>query len=321
MARRDSMTLDDHPTAHGKKAARNLADLRRHYEVERALAERLRASSKEERRALYGEIYNELFARVPDHPQLTRKVSPEKSRRKYLGEYRLIAKFTRPDSHFLEIGAGDCALSLHVAKRVRSVTAFDVSDTILKDIAAPANVELRVFDGCELPVEESSIDVAYSNQVIEHLHPDDAAQQIASVLRALRPGGCYVCVTPNRINGPHDISQFFDTVASGLHMKEYTYRDLDRLFRSLGFDSTRACIGVKGRFFAVPVGLIAAVENILSVLPVRLRVAVGRTPLFERLLIIRFLGRRPRSHASEPVGLISSESVGLISSKSVDVIS
>jgi SAM-dependent methyltransferase len=297
MARRDSLTLEDHPSAHGKKAARNLADLRRHYEVEHALAERLRASTKEERRALYGQIYNELFARVPDHPQLTRKVSPERSRRKYLGEFRLIQKFTKPDSHFLEIGAGDCALSLHVAKHVRSVTAFDVSDTILKDIAAPANVQLRVFDGCEIPVEGGSIDVAYSNQVIEHLHPDDAELQLASVLRALRPGGCYVCVTPNRINGPHDISQFFDTVASGLHMKEYTYRDIDRLFRSIGYDQTRACLGVKGRFFAVPVGVIGTLESLLSLLPARLRVAIGCTPLFERLLIIRFVARRPRSRA------------------------
>ena len=297
MDRRDSMTLDDHPSAHGKKARRNVDDLRRHYEVERALADRLRASSGAERRAMYGEIYNELFARVPDHPQLTRKVSEERSRRKYLGEFRLIEKFITPDTNFLEIGAGDCALSLHVAKHVRSVTALDVSDIILKDITAPANVTLRVFDGCDIPVEPGSIDVAYSNQVIEHLHPEDAALQVASILTSLRPGGCYVCVTPNRLNGPHDISQFFDTVATGLHMKEYTYRDLDRFFRGLGYDGTRACLGVKGRFAALPVAAVGVVEAALSVLPSRVRVAVARTSLFEKLLIIRFVAHRPRSRA------------------------
>lgn len=297
MARRNTMTLDEHPSAHGKQARRNLEELRRHYEVERALADRLRASSGAERRALYGEIYNELFARVPDHPQLTRKVSEERSRRKYLGEFRLIEKFITPETNFLEIGAGDCALSLHVAGHVRSVTALDVSDTILKDIAAPANVSLRVFDGCDIPVEPGSIDVAYSNQVIEHLHPEDAALQVTSILKALRPGGCYVCVTPNRLNGPHDISQFFDTVATGLHMKEYTYRDLDRFFRDLGYDGRRACIGVKGRFAALPVACIGAVEALLSMWPAGVRVRIGRTPLFERLLIIRFVARRPRPRA------------------------
>jgi SAM-dependent methyltransferase len=297
MERRDTMTIDDHPRAHGKRARRNAGDLRRHYEVERALAERLRASSGEARRALYGQIYNELFARVPDHPQLTRKVSPERSREKCLAEFRLIRRFIRPDAAFLEIGAGDCALSLHVARHVREVTALDVSATILSDVAAPPNVRLRVFDGCEIPLPAESIDVAYSNQVIEHLHPDDAALQIASILRCLRPGGCYVCVTPNRLNGPHDISQYFDTVASGLHMREYTYRDLDRLFGSLGYAHARACLGLKGRFTVLPARWMTPVEAALSLLPPRLRVAVGRTPLLERLLIIRFVAFRPRERA------------------------
>jgi len=288
------MTINEHPSAHGKVSDRNLADLKRHYDVERALGDRLRTLPADERRAMYGEIYNELFARVPDHPQLTRKVSAERSRLKTLAEFRLIQKFITPQSEFLEIGAGDCAVSLHVAKHVRGVTALDVSDTILKDIAAPANVRLRVFDGCDIPVEPGTIDVAYSNQVIEHLHPEDAALQVASILRALKPGGCYLCVTPNRLNGPWDISMFFDTVATGLHMKEYTYRELDRVFRGLGFDRTRACIGVKGRFVALPVGCVGALESVLSILPVRARIALGRTPLLEKLLIIRFLACKPR---------------------------
>jgi SAM-dependent methyltransferase len=297
MEHRDAITVDDHPTAHGKKSLRNLADLRRHYDVEHALGERLRTSSAAERRALYGEIYNELFARVPDHPQLTRKVSPEMSRRKFMAEFRLIQRFITPQTEFLEVGAGDCALSLHVAKHVRRVTALDVSDTILRDIDAPSNVRLLVFDGCELPLEPGTIDVAYSNQVIEHLHPEDAALQVAGILRSLKPGGCYVCVTPNRLNGPHDISQFFDTVASGLHMKEYTYRELDVFFRGLGFDRTRACLGVKGHFAAVPVWCAGIIEAMLSILPARMRIAIGRTPLFEKLLIIRFVAYRPRSRS------------------------
>jgi SAM-dependent methyltransferase len=291
------MTAEGPRGEYGRKAERSLEDLRRHYEVERALADRLRASTGAQRRALYGEIYNELFARVPDHPQLTRKVSHERSREKCLAEFQLIRKFITPSTDFLEIGAGDCALSLHVAKHVRRVTALDVSDTILRDIQAPENVALRVFDGCDLPLEPESIDVAYSNQVIEHLHPEDAALQVASIWKALRPGGRYVCVTPNRLNGPHDISMFFDTVATGLHMKEYTYRDLDRFFRGLGYDETRACLGMKGRFAALPVAMIGALEGVLSLLPSRMRVAIGRSPLFERLLIIRFVARKPRRRA------------------------
>jgi SAM-dependent methyltransferase len=294
MDRRDSMTVE-HPSAHGKISERNLADLKRHYDVERALGDRLRTLPSAERRAMYGEIYNELFARVPDHPQLTRKVSPERSRQKTTSEFRLIRKFITPATAFLELGAGDGAVSLHVAQHVRAVTALDVSDTILNGIEAPSNVRLVVFDGCEIPLDPESIDVAYSNQVIEHLHPEDAALQMRSLLRTLKPGGCYICVTPNRLNGPHDISMFFDTVATGLHMKEYTYRELDRFFRALGFDRTGACIGIKGKFAMLPVWCAGVIETALSILPTRVRVAVGRTPLFEKLLFIRFVAYRPRA--------------------------
>jgi hypothetical protein len=42
--------------------------LRLHYEVERELSDRLRAASAEERATLDGEVYDELFRRVEDHP-------------------------------------------------------------------------------------------------------------------------------------------------------------------------------------------------------------------------------------------------------------
>jgi len=293
----NSLNPEDFPSAHGQRSDRNRADLRRHYEVERELGDRLRTLPATERRAMYGRIYNELFSRVPDHPQLTRKVSPERSRQKYLSEFRVLKKFLTPATEMIEIGAGDAALSRYAAGFVRRVTALDVSDAILKDIAIPDNMRMVVFDGCDIPVEGGSIDVAYSNQVIEHLHPEDAALQARSILRALKPGGCYVCLTPNRLNGPHDISMYFDTVATGLHMKEYTYRELDGFFRGLGFDRTRACVGLKGRFALVPIWCVGVFETALSLLPVRMRIAVGRTPLFERLLVIRFVARRPRRSA------------------------
>lgn len=45
--------------------------IRAHYEIERDLASRLREAPAAERLALYRTVYKALFARVPDHPQLT----------------------------------------------------------------------------------------------------------------------------------------------------------------------------------------------------------------------------------------------------------
>jgi SAM-dependent methyltransferase len=148
------------------------------------------------------------------------------------------------------------------------------------------------FDGCDLALEDETVDVAYSNQVIEHLHPDDAITQLANIWRTLKPGGVYVCVTPNRVNGPHDISRFFDPIATGFHLKEYTYADLDRLMRQIGFVDTRAIIGLKGRFAVAPVPAMRAVESAALLVPPRIRARLDS--LMERLLIVRMLGRKPR---------------------------
>src|SRR3712207_6241441 len=53
------------------QVGRTPARVRHHYEVERELADRLRRAGPGERLRLYSEVYDELFRRVPDHPQLT----------------------------------------------------------------------------------------------------------------------------------------------------------------------------------------------------------------------------------------------------------
>ena len=52
---------DETPTAY---------PLREHYLIERELADRLRSAPRSERGALYSELYDELFRRVPYHPML-----------------------------------------------------------------------------------------------------------------------------------------------------------------------------------------------------------------------------------------------------------
>jgi hypothetical protein len=47
---------------------RTTRQLREHYEIEKALANRLRAAKKPDRESLYATVYDELFQRVPQHP-------------------------------------------------------------------------------------------------------------------------------------------------------------------------------------------------------------------------------------------------------------
>jgi SAM-dependent methyltransferase len=266
-----------------KQKLRTDADIESHYRVEVELAGRLRAAPRAERLGLYGAVYDELFRRVPTHPQLTRKVSDAERRAGVADRIVLLRRFIEPDTVFLEIGAGDGSLTVEVAQRARLCYALDVSREILGGVDHP-RVQAVWSDGCSVPVPAGSVTVAYSFQVMEHIHPDDALEQLHNLFDAIAPGGSYVCVTPNRLNGPHDVSKFFDTVARGFHLKEYTIAELEALFRQVGFRRVEAWPRFNGRYVRLPLGLVKGFEAVFGLLPASWRRGLGRKPFFRNLL-------------------------------------
>jgi len=160
---------------------RTAAQLREHYDIEKELAAKLRNASREERQRLYTSLYNELFQRVPSHPQLTQKSSPEMAVAAVATQMKFLGRFLNKDITFLEVGPGDCALSLEMTKYAKQVYAVDVSDEITKGLMPPPNFQLILSDGCSIPIPPSSLDVVYSNQLMEHLHPDDAFEQLRNI--------------------------------------------------------------------------------------------------------------------------------------------
>jgi SAM-dependent methyltransferase len=241
--------------------------LRAHYAIEKALADRLRAANKEERKRLYAEVYDELFREVPDHPQHTEREDPAQRAAGAARRARLLSRFLTPASTFLEVGPGDLALALQVARQVGKVYAVDVSSEITKGNKLPANFELILSDGSSIPVQANSVDVAYSDQLMEHLHPDDALDQLKNIFQSLKPGGVYICITPNRISGPHDISLYFSDVPSGFHLKEYTTTDLVRILKDAGFSKVAVPVPVRGRYIILPAFLATTLEAVLGLLP------------------------------------------------------
>jgi SAM-dependent methyltransferase len=260
-----------------------------HYQVEKELAAKLRNASRLERRQLYSTAYDDLFRRVPHHLQLARKNSPAEQAASVQLQLGLLQRFLAPDTCFLEIGAGDCALSLQLAQRVRKVYALDVCATIAKEDRTPPNFQLIISDGVSVPVPDGSVTVAYSNQLMEHLHPEDAAEQLANIVRSIASGGVYVCITPNGLTGPHDISRYFDDTATGFHLKEYTITELRRIFRNAGFRRTVQYARLGQRYFAIPAVLTRALEGTLGALPAALRKRLCRNRLARALLQIRLV--------------------------------
>jgi SAM-dependent methyltransferase len=181
-----------------------------HYELERRLADRLRVACRDERSRLYTEVYSELFDSLPDHPQ---KTAVDSRADRIAKQVRLLKPRIRRGDVYLEIGCGDALLPFALSGFAREVLGLDVTDALVDFAAAPTNFRFLKTDGVEIPLAENSVDLAHSDQLMEHLHVEDAEAQLREIHRVLRPGGRYVCKTPSSVTGPHDISVFFDEVA------------------------------------------------------------------------------------------------------------
>ena len=264
----------------GERAApaRSVARLRAHFDIERELALRLRDASRGERRVLYAAVYDELFRRVPDHPQLLKRTSGEERQRDVDGQMRLLGRFLHPAASLIEIGPGDCALAIAACRQVRTVFAVDVSAEIAPRSGLPPNFELHLSDGVSVPHPPGGADIIYSNQLMEHLHPEDALEQLRNIHAALAPGGRYLCVTPNRLTGPHDISRYFGEEARGFHLKEYSARELMALFRQAGFERPEVHALIHGRYRRVPAWMVSPLEGLLEHSPAPLRRKLAALP-------------------------------------------
>jgi SAM-dependent methyltransferase len=249
---------------------------------ETELAQRLRAANRLERRPMYGEIADEYTRRFPEH-------LPKDSARKVRTagfERRFLARFLAPTMTVAEIGPGRCHLAFSLAPLVGHIYGIDVASGYVDKDRAPANFDLMLTDGIHLPPPTASVDLVISNQLMEHLHPEDAIEQLHEIHRILKPGGGYVCVTPSCINGPHDCSAYFDDLpcpirgknyaATGLHLKEYTTREIVQVFLDVGFREVQTWIGARGYYVSVPTALLNLIEAGAQLAPAELR---KRSPL------------------------------------------
>jgi SAM-dependent methyltransferase len=250
--------------------------LRHHYDVEKELGDRMRNSTREERTELFSRLYGELFERVPDHPRLVRRETPEESRRGVGARMAILRDHIGPETTLLEFAPGDCRLAYEACKHVEKVLGVDISDQRAAGDEGPANFELVVYDGYQLEVEPGSVDVAFSYQFLEHLHPDDVPLHLKMAFEALRPGGCYIFDTPHGHSGPHDISRYFSDTPQGFHLKEWTYKQMFATLRAAGFSKCYTFRGRRARMSKWFNAITLALEAVVGMLPRRLTMPLRR---------------------------------------------
>ena len=261
---------------------------------ETEIAAKLRNAGRTDRLALYGPLYDQYAEAFPASvPGGGNEPDPNVGY-----EVAFARRFVSPDAVVAEVGPGRCAFAIALSAHCRQVYAIDVADHSPSG-AVPSNFSHMLTDGIHIPLPDQSVDVVISNQLMEHLHPDDAADQLREVFRILHPGGRYICVTPNRLHGPHDSSARFDDlpcpmengtyVANGLHLKEYTNAELSRLFEAAGFRRCRCFAGARGRYVRIPRQLMETAEAWLRRVPPRMR---KRSRVLRVLLGVRMVAEK-----------------------------
>ena len=109
-----------------------------------------------------------------------------------------------------------------------------------------------LYDGYQLDLPDDCVDLVFSDQLVEHLHPEDTLHHFRLVRRILAPEGAYVFRTPHALCGPHDVSRFFSDAPEGFHLKEWTYRELEPVLRETGFGTLRAFWNGRGARTPLP---------------------------------------------------------------------
>jgi len=221
-------------------SSRTIEQVTNHYNVEKALATRLKAANQADRKVIYSSMYDELFTKVPDHPRLTTRSNSNESAKKVSHKIALLKSFLSPECTFVEFAPGDGRLLKHAAQYCEQAIGIDISDQRESTETFPTNTNLIVYDGYDLgKISDSSVDIVFSDQLIEHLHTDDVEIHFDNIKRILKNGGKYIFRTPHAYSGPHDVSQYFSPTPECFHLKEWTFVDADELVMNNRFSKIK----------------------------------------------------------------------------------
>jgi len=271
-------------------------EVRQRYTMERQLAAQIRSALPSEREAAVASAYAAYFRRFPfvraeDH--LDMGTTP--------GKLAFLRCLLRDSTRILEIGCGYGGTLRALAGEREGCVGLDVAGALISKAREQGKVAFVAGSAVRFDAGEASFDAAFSIDLVEHLHPDDLPAHLASVRRALRPGGCYTVMTPHRATGPHDVSRYFERAAAGLHLREYSYAELGRLAKAAGFRGLTAPLlplrlavvaPALVRRSLAPVGWKVPLERAGPALPAgRVRTAVFKAAALQTVCLVMYKPR------------------------------
>lgn len=260
-----------------------------HWALERSLARELLSSDAEHRWEVFERCYTTLYSELHWLNEIGGQPSTEAPLQAAQDWAHLIGPAPK---RVYEVGSGKGGLIAALADLGYDCTATEITrERGAKWTDSRASVRWRTSDGVHLDRFEAaeSYDAVISDQVIEHLHPDDLLAHFSGAHHILGTGGRYVFATPHTFEGPFDVSRVFGRDrAEGMHLKEYTYRELRIALRQAGFNRIGAALrlprGMRARFGGKPrpissqayLRYLTALERVIERRPSRRRRNIAR---------------------------------------------
>jgi len=148
------------------------------------------------------------------------------------------------EPHFFEIGYGSGLLLKRVSDWGFSAAGIEVSPSMhgqaCRLLGPDHQVDLHLGDFLKSDFAEprAGYTLAYWNDVFEHVPPDEILDYLRKIHEILVPGGQLVTITPNWHMRPSDVTRAVRpprTEAAGLHLREYTLREVTGLLDEAGF--------------------------------------------------------------------------------------
>jgi len=265
----------------------------RHWELEKHFKKELLASNPENRWDVFERCYSMLYSELWWLNQFIGTGSIVSSSQRYKNWVELIGQ---PPQKIYEIGSGKGEMITYLASCGFDCRATEITrERGQKHASENSNLSWVISDGVHLDRFEApnSYDVVISDQLIEHLHPDDVYEHFLSILSILSNRGRYIFKTPHRYGGPSDISRVFRCDSSmGLHLKEYTYQELKKKLEKAGFKNIKSVlrfptniqylsgIYIKPKASRLYLDYLCVIEKLISLLPPKIRRKLVRILIF-----------------------------------------
>lgn len=184
------------------------------------------------------QIYDEFYSKlIPIYGRDNSFINGKNPKDKYVN---LFAKELESSS-IVDYGCGQGHMLQSINNLLTTKKLVGIDVVIPEDLKSHNRIHFIESDIIKHTFQES-FDVALSDNVLEHLVPEDAEKHLENIFRNLNSKGTLIIIMPNKLFGPWDVTRIKDfsqsgkLAAEGGHVNESTHTDMVQQLKKVGFN-------------------------------------------------------------------------------------